>query len=57
MFFSLRKFGWDSATLSKEKIVYAAVDAAMAFPILFNVIIFWSNSYNKSDLYDGHECS
>ena len=56
-FFSLRKFGWDSATLSKEKIVYAAMDAAMAFPIVFNVIIFWSNTYSQGDLYDGQECS
>ena len=51
----LRRYGWKTAALDWEKIVYAAMDATAAFPIFFSVLIHWINTYHKGDLYEGGE--
>ena len=53
----LRIDGWNKAELELDKIIYAAMDATMVFPILFVVVIHWMHRYNKGDFYEGMEAS
>ena len=53
----LRVYGWNKVKLALDKIVYAAMDATMVFPILFAVVIHWMHRYDKGDMYEGKDAS
>ena len=53
----LRVYGWNKVKLALDKIVYAAMDATMVFPILFAVVIHRMHRYDKGDMYEGKDAS
>ena len=56
-FKGLRTSGWNRENISEEKILYAALDAVVVFPIFFKVLKHWIGRYEKGDVLNGVEIS
>ena len=49
---SIRYKGWDNKSLSDEKLLYAAMDVTLVFPILYKVLEHWRHRYSKGNLIE-----
>ena len=52
-FKGVRTSGWNRENSSDEKILYAALDAVVIFPIFFKVPKHWIGRYEKGDVLYG----